>query len=305
MKSYIIGMDIGGTNIRIGAVDRDGAVRCFEKIRRITVLDGIAPVERLAQFIKDFLERYAITNELCAIAIGFPATLNRECTTVLQAPNIPGLDGVNFAVPLQAAFQVPVFLCKDIWTAFYYDLKKYAIPQKGIISGCYVGTGIGNVISVNGKLLIGKNGAAGELGHIPVDGNTEACGCGNQGCMENLAAGKYLEKLCKTGPFQGASIGDLFTLHGAHPVLKQFVDRIAMAVATEINILDPDVILLGGGVLAMKDFPRGLLTSCIYEHSRKPYPAENLNLIFTEDDEQKGAIGAALYAWQRIESLPT
>lgn len=300
MKSYVIGIDIGGTNIRIGAVDQSGAVRCFEKIRRITVLDGIAPVDRLTQFIGDFLERHSITEELCAIAIGFPATLNREFTTVLQAPNIPGLDGVNFTAPLQASFQVPVFLCKDIWTAFYYDMKKYAVPQEGIICGCYVGTGIGNAISVDGKLLTGKNGAAGELGHIPVDGSTEACGCGNRGCVENLAAGKYLDKLCTVGPFQGVFVGDLFALHGADPLLKQFIDRIAMTVAAEINILDPDAVLLGGGVLAMKGFPRKLLASCIYEHSRKPYPAENLNLIFTEDDEQKGSIGAALYAWQRM-----
>lgn len=73
-----------------------------------------------------------------------------------------------------------------------------------------------------------------------------------------------------------------------------------MAVCSEVNILDPDVVLLGGGVLAMKDFPRELLLSRIHAHSRKPYPAENLNLIFTEDDGQKGAIGAALYAWEQI-----
>lgn len=300
MKSYLIGMDIGGTNIRIGAVNRDGTVHCFEKVRQITVLDGAAPVESLTRFIRDFLERHAITQQLCAISIGFPATLNRECTTVLQAPNIAGLDGVNFAVPLQAAFQVPVFLCKDIWTAFYYDLKKYQIHKEGIISGFYIGTGIGNVISMDGALLTGKNGAAGELGHIPVDGSTELCGCGNRGCMENLAAGKYLERLCETDIFQGVQIGDLFTAHGTHPLLRQFVDRIAMAIATEVNILDPDVVLVGGGVLAMKNFPIEFLTSCIYEHSRKPYPAENLNLIFTEDDEQKGTIGAALYAWQKM-----
>lgn len=118
--------------------------------------------------------------------------------------------------------------------------------------------------------------------------------------MENLAVGKYLERLCKTDLFQGVHIGDLFTLHGTPPLLRQFVDRIAMAIATEINILDPDAVLVGGGVLAMEGFPREFLTSCIYEHSRKPYPAENLNLTFTEYDEQKGAIGATLYAWQKM-----
>ena len=85
---YIVGMDIGGTNIRIGAVDRSGAVRCFEKVRRAAVLDGTAPVERLTRFITGFLERYGIAGEVRAVSIGFPATLDRACTTVLQAPNI-------------------------------------------------------------------------------------------------------------------------------------------------------------------------------------------------------------------------
>ena len=72
------------------------------------------------------------------------------------------------------------------------------IPDAEIISGFYFGTGIGNAIFINGHPLTGKNGTAGELGHIPSDGSTKVCGCGNVGCMESLAGGKYLAELVKT-----------------------------------------------------------------------------------------------------------
>lgn len=300
MRTFILGLDIGGTNIRIGAVDQKGGVLCFEKVPRTSVLDGSSPVKRLCEFIAQFMEKYEIVEKIGAISVGFPGTVNKECTTVVQAPNIPGLDGVNFVQPLENAFHVPAFLCKDVWTAFYYDIQKYAVPWDGVVAGIYVGTGIGNVIAVDGKLLTGKNGAAGELGHIPVDGNTELCGCGNRGCMENLAAGKYLAMLCESGEFKGTPVGELFTRHGSHPLIMTFIERVANAVATEINILDPDAVLLGGGVLAMRDFPTEFLTAKIREHTRKPYPLQNLNLIYTQDDGQKGAVGAALYAWKRM-----
>lgn len=300
MSSYILGLDIGGTNIRIGAADETGAVSCFEKVPRLSVLDGSDPVNRLCGFIAQFMKKHAVDEQVSAISIGFPGVLNKECTTAVQIPNIPNLDGINFVDPLKAAFHVPAFLCKDVWTAFYYDMQKYAVPWDGIVTGIYVGTGIGNVLSIDGTLLIGKNGASGELGHIPMDGSQEPCGCGNRGCLENRAAGKYLTKLCETGEFQGTPVGELFTRYGSHPLLVEFINRVAMAAATEINILDPDAILLGGGVLAMQGFPTELLTAKIYEHTRKPCPAENLNIIYAQDDEQKGAVGAALYAWNKM-----
>lgn len=300
MSTYILGLDIGGTNIRIGAVDENGEVSCFEKVPRTAVLDGSAPVEKLCGFISRFMEKHTVTESVSAVSVGFPATLNKACTTILQAPNIPNLDGINFVEPLEAAFHIPAFLCKDVWTAFYYDMQKYAVPWNGVVTAIYVGTGVGNVISIDGKILTGKNGAAGELGHIPVDGNQEPCGCGNKGCLENLAAGKYLVKLCETGAFQETPVGDLFTCYRSHPLLETFIERVAIAAATEINILDPDAVLLGGGVLAMRDFSMDLLTAKILEHTRKPYPTNDLKIIYTQDDERKGVVGAALYAWKRM-----
>ena len=114
MGTYVVGLDIGGTNIRIGAVDSTAKAVWFEKVPRPTVLDGKDSMGRLCAFIADFLERHAIADDVEAISVGFPATIDKARTTVLQAPNIPGLDGVNVVGPVESAFNVPCFLCKDV-----------------------------------------------------------------------------------------------------------------------------------------------------------------------------------------------
>ena len=181
----------------------------------------------------------------------------------------------------------------------HYDCRKYGIPGDGIVCGFYFGTGVGNVISINGYPLVGKHGTAGELGHIPVDGNEMECGCGNRGCMETVAGGKYLARLCRT-VYADTHISQVFSKHGNEPLLQKFVDRMAIAVATEVNILDPDVVLIGGGVPAMADFPRDYLWKRILARARKSLPADELNLIFAEDEADKCIVGAACYAYRHV-----
>lgn len=116
--------------------------------------------------------------------------------------------------------------------------------------------------------------------------------------MENLAGGKYLAKLQKER-YPQVDIGDMFLTLGDEPLLRQFVDRMAAAVATEINILDPDYVLIGGGIVSMTGFPRKYLSDRIIAHTRKPYPVGNLEVIYAEDTPEKSVIGAAYYARQQ------
>ena len=101
--------------------------------------------------------------------------------------------------------------------------------------------------------------------------------------------------------YTDTAIGELFVRHGSEPLLVQFVDRMAMAAATELNILDPDWLLIGGGVPRMSGFPRELLIERIFARARKPYPANDLPIVFTEDEEDKCVVGAARYARAQME----
>lgn len=292
MNTYVIGVDIGGTNLRIGAVDEQGVLTAFQK-HPIGIL---AEKGDMLTGLQCFLRDYIAANRLdtAAVAIGFPATMDKARTRVLNAPNLKGLDNVELKQTLRDFLGIPVFLEKDVAMLFYHDAIQHDLPLDGIVIGCYIGTGIGNVISIDGKLLTGSNGVACELGHIPIPGNHLTCGCGNQGCMETVASGRVLQTLVKDRDISAA-------FRQMDGELKQFVDRIACAIAAEINILDPDAIVLGGGVLAMEQFPLKLLEERIYFHSRKPLPADNLKFYYSHDNGQNGVRGAAFFARQCLK----
>ncbi len=292
--SYVIGIDIGGTYFRIGAVNTQYEISFLKKCPVRDIFTTDVPLADLERYLKEYLAESALTGKVTAIVIGFPATLNRERTMVLQAPNIRFMERLPVVEWLTAALGIRVLIERDVCLTVLYDIRKYHIPMCEILIGCYFGTGVGNAVCLDHRPLIGSHGTAGELGHIPVLRDREACGCGNRGCMENLAGGKYLAKLCRD-VYRDTDISDLFRLHGKEKPLLKFVDAMAVAVATEINILDPDYILIGGGVPNMKNFPRGLLEQRIREHTRKPYPEQDLHLIFTEDEQTKTILGSAYY----------
>lgn len=293
MKHFIIGIDIGGTNIRIGAVAQDKQVSFFKKVFQREVFTNENSIPLLIRFIADYINEFELMGKVEAIAIGLPATVSRDCTTVLQAPNLKGFDNRDIITPLEEFFGIKTLLLKDVWTAVLYDINKYNLSPSGMVMACYIGTGIGNVMVMDGKILKGKNGVSGELGHIPVKGNSIPCGCGNVGCLENLAGGKYLTDFSAE---KETDISQVFVNFSNVTEINEYLDYVAIAISAEINILDPDQVILGGGVLQMEAFPREILEKKIREHTRKPFPEENLHLNFVGDDLEKGIIGAALYA---------
>jgi len=104
-------------------------------------------------------------SDIGTVGLGLPAALDRSRAVVLNAPNLRGFDGIDIKALRHSARALPVYLEKEV-NLLLHDLFKYSLPAKGIIT-CYIGTGFGNAVLIDGKLLAGHNGAAGELGHIP------------------------------------------------------------------------------------------------------------------------------------------
>lgn len=291
----IIGIDIGGTNFRIGALDENKNVHGFNKIYVKDVLKSGDILKDITNIIKDNFSNERID----AIAIGVPGTLDVDRKVIVQVPNIKGMDNLHAVEYLNKELNIPVFLERDVNMIINYDIYNNNIDTSGIVCAVYYGTGIGNAIMINGDLLIGKNGAAGELGHIPVDGCNEECGCGNYGCIEAVAGGKYLNKLCNK--YNDCHISEIFSKHASEPEIIEFVDRMASALATEINILNPNKIIVGGGIINMKDFPIDLYSKLLSKHVRKPYPLKDLDIVYTKDNEMAGVIGACIYALNMMQ----
>ena len=195
----VLSLDIGGTHLRIGAIDQAGTVLKFEKLSTASVIRSGNVLSDLSAFVRSFSAGLSVD----AIAIGFPATLDRSRRVVVQAPNIPFMENLPVCDDLQKEFSVPVFAERDVTFSLLYDVEKYRLPKEGMICGIYFGTGIGNAILLDGKPLTGRHGTAGELGHIPVPGSGIPCGCGNVGCMEALPAARPLSgfrKICTPIP---------------------------------------------------------------------------------------------------------
>ncbi len=296
MHTTVLGIDIGGTHLRLGLAGEDLSLSGFE-MASSTFLNGSDAPCRLADFIRDYLKRMDCAPK--AISIGFPSTLDRARRRLLSTPNIAGLNNVPMADILQEQLNIPVYIDRDVNLLFLNDCRHFGLTG-GVILGCYIGTGLGNVISIGGEILIGKNGVAAELGHIPAWGRQEECPCGNRGCVEMYASGKHLKELCDAH-FLGTPLGELFLRYSDHKLIREYVDGLSIPIATEINLMDPDYVLLGGGVLQMEGFPRSYLEECILRHTRKPYPAEGLQLRYSQKAQENGVIGAAIRAYRELK----
>ena len=293
----IVSADIGGTFFRVGLVDGDGAVRRFRKIPTGSVLRGGSVLTELGTFFRDFIADQPVR----AAAIAFPATLDAERKRVVQAPSVPALEDIPVVDGLSEFLGVPVLAERDATFALCRDMEKYGVPAAGITCGVYYGTGIGNAVFIDGRPLTGRSGAAGELGHIPVPGSTVPCGCGNVGCMEAVAGGKALVRLQRER-YPDTPIGEMFSRHARDAAMREFIDCMAITAATEVNILDPDHLLLGGGVLNMPDFPREAFLERLLARVRGPLPRGALRPVFTGDEPDKSVVGGAIYARRRLRT---
>ncbi len=298
-KQWVLGVDIGGTNIRAGLVAPDYALCDFEMSSSARLFED-GQIGRLSAFVRGFCKRRLGDELPAAVAIGFPSTVNRARTKLLSTPNLPGFDNLEIVGPLERELSVPVFIDRDVNMLMLNDIHEQALEGAETVVGCYFGTGLGNAIYWHGEIMNGKNGVAGELGHMPVLGCERVCGCGNIGCMETLASGRYLEELCDRR-FPGEPIGEVFSRHGDTPALCDFVEYLSLPVASEINLLDPDTVVLGGGVLQMRDFPMSRLLEYIGRHTRKPLPFDSLDIRLSSQKQESGVIGAGMCAYRRMQ----
>lgn len=299
-KRYILGMDIGGTNFRMGLVDDMLQVSNLQVYPSRDVYESGNTVENFASYIKTYVDTYGKGLELLAVAIGCPSVVDQKRRRLYSSTNFPGLEGIDLVGELEARLPWKVMIDHDAYYLLAYDMEKSGVGAEGTVIGCYFGTGLGNAMYIDGRPYIGKNGTACELGHLPIPLNDYPCSCGNKGCIEMFSCGKALERIGKEA-YPQTFIGELFKKHGEDEALLQFVEYMAIAVAAEVNILDPDYVFVGGGLTQMEGFPRAYFLEKVIAHTRKPYPAQNLDLRFAGPGSENGIVGAAIRAFGELE----
>jgi glucokinase len=269
-KKYTIGIDIGGTKILTCLLNKDFEVRA--EIKAKTKPDKgerffIKCVVDSIQFV--LKEAKVLPKEVIGIGIGCPGFIDPDKGIIAGSPNISFLKNYPLAKRISKATGLPVTLGNDVQTGLYGEFQFGAARGYKNIIGIFMGTGIGGALILNGQPYRGTSGSAGEVGHIQLDPLGPACGCGQKGCLEAfagrlaiaseaaiLAARRKAPHLDKE---TGSDIRDIKSGalarairagdHAIEELLRAKAKRVGMVMANLVNVLNPDIIVLGGGVV--------------------------------------------------------
>lgn len=290
MSCTWLGIDIGGTSTRLLTLRGQDTWSGFRKLPTASWAQSPDALGALAELIRSVMAEQTLSG----VMLGLPGILSRDRQYVVSLPFIPALNNLPVAAHLSEMIGIPIAMDKDVNHLMLWDLLQLEqLPDNAV--GFYLGTGMGNSLWLNGQFYHGEYGGAGEIGHIPWQGNALPCPCGNDGCVETLTSGHWLSLWAKQH-YPQTEMSRLFSLHGDHPDLQQFVIRLAAVIASEMNILDPRYLILGGGVLAMADFPLEGLRRQIVRHLRPPVTRDGLNIMFSKVTDRTGCRGACLAA---------
>jgi allose kinase len=292
---YYICLELGGTNLRYGIVDSDYSLREFHKLSSTGLADAANKVDYLAGLMGALIDKVG-KNKCLAVTMALSSLMDKERTTVYSSPMVKGFNNIPLAPLLSTRLGLPVYLEKDVNILLLYELGRLSVKPEGIDIGVFIGTGLGNAMCIDGRVYRGANGAACELGHIPVAGFSGKCDCGKDGCIELKASGHVLGRLAVEK--YACPVTRIFADHGSEDDVLDIVNHCALAIATEITLLDPVHLILGGGVVNMEGFPFDYLLARIKDNLRIPNPRDTLDVIRASGEEQAGVVGAAINASQ-------
>ena len=288
-EKYYICIEIGGTNLRYSVIDDNFNIIEFKKIKTKYLSLANDKIEYLCiNIIDTFIKKYNIKG----IAFALASLLDKSKKIAQSSPMITGFNNIKLVEKLESKYNLRVYLEKDVNALLLYDMYVNKINKKGIVIGIYLGTGLGNAISLNNKIYYGNNGSSAELGHIPVVGFADKCDCGKVGCIELLISGRKLENICKNIGIN--NISEIFYYFDDSDELKRFVSYFAVAVATEITILDPELVFIGGGIPSMNNFPKKYFEQELKNNLRYPNPRKYVKILYSTNDVYSGVIGSLI-----------
>lgn len=312
MTNYAIGIDLGGTKILTAIIDKnDGTVvhSIKKKTKKEKGTENI--MRKMIEAIKEvLLEAHIDIKEISSIGVGAAGQVDRKNGIVIGAPNLDCFD-LHIKEILEKEFNIPTFLGNDVEIAALGEMKF------GAAKGCenfvcvFVGTGVGSCIVKDGKFHRGASGTAGEIGHIIVDLNGRPCACGAHGCLEAYASRSAIEKRISGALKKDHSSIILNYMKEGKPISSNMIRKsiekedelvmqcvsegaeyLAGGIASIINFFNPELIVLGGGVIDAVDF---FYQKTIKKARKKalPVPAQYINFKKAELGDFSGVIGAA------------
>lgn len=265
---YRIGVDIGGTNVAVGLVDED--FRLVKKKSTPTAKDDPAAIaDAIASLTRELLAEIGATfDEVAGLGIGYPGIVDDRAGVAVYANNL-GFRDFPFAAELQKRMPIAkIHLGNDANAAALGEAKAGAARGAENVIVITLGTGVGGGIIIGGRLYTGANDVAGELGHMVIERGGVPCSCGRRGCFEAYASATALVRMTKEAldahpesamhalvakkngkvsgrvPFDAARAGDA----AAQAVIDKYLSYLALGISNLINIFQPEVVVIGGGI---------------------------------------------------------
>jgi len=279
-KKWVIGVDLGGTTIAVGVLPLDGGdggVLALRTVQTEAQRGAKFVVDRIIGLIQDAREEVLAANggnadDFAGVGIGSPGPLNRRTGTVINTPNL-GWRNFPLRDLIARAVGLPATLDNDANCATYGEWWLGAGRNVDTLVGLTLGTGIGGGIVLNGEIFHGVSDVAGEIGHMTIDSTGRLCKCGNYGCLEAYASGPAiahravegiragaesllpglvdgkLEDITAATVYEGVVLGDPY----ANDVMRETAKFLGAGVANIINVLNPEMVVIAGGVTRAGD----------------------------------------------------
>ncbi len=290
-----LGLDLGGTNIKWAVVEHDGddwrPIDC-DHVATPTADEPDAVVVRLAAVGAEAVDRWP---GVSSVGIGVPGLYDPAAGTTRFLVNFPGgWSGVPVAGPVGDALGLPAFLINDARAFGLAELRLGAGRGAASMIGLTLGTGVGGVVALDGRVVQGHDGTAGEIGHQTIDPDGPWCGCGNRGCLEAFARADQIALACGTATAEEAvsqaRAGDVRAIDG----LAQVARYLGIGIANMVAVISPDRVVIGGGIAAAADLLLGPIRDELRRRVRTT-ALDDVELVTAELGTWAGAIGAAIH----------
>jgi len=312
-NNYVLAADIGGTNTRMAVVNENGDILTLFK-KSTYCEDGM---EEMIKFIVscagETIEKSKLSKEeICGMGIGFPGPLNAETGTIFNPPNLQGWDSVPLRDILEKELKVPVAIENDANAAALGEWWKGAGSGAGSLFCITLGTGVGGGIILDGKVWHGASSIAGEIGHTTVIRDGIKCSCGNIGCLEAYACSGGILKRVNDALLNERDNGvqplinlkqvSQMAMQGNEIVLNVIKETgviLGIAVANVANLLNPEMIVLFGGVTNLGEHLVVPLKEEVKGRAFKK-ATESLRIELSQLGDNSGILGAARNIFSKL-----
>jgi glucokinase len=303
--THHLGIDLGATNIKWVVAEREPAGWSVVDRGQEPTHGREGPAGVVGRLVAIGRRATAARPSIASVGVGVPGRYDPAAGTIRFLVNIPGdWDGRPVGSPIGDALGLPVALLNDARAFGLAELRLGAGRGAGSMVGLTLGTGLGGVIAIDGRIHEGHDGSAGEIGHHVIDVNGPACRCGNRGCLEVFVRSARIAERCGTRTarqaIEAARAGDARARDG----LAEVGRYLGVGIANLITIVTPDRVVIGGGVAAAGDL--------ILDPVRAELPArvtmtslDDVELVLAQLGTWAGAIGAAIHGAESAGLAPS